>query len=250
MGKQCNKIYPQDEKKITTKIFTALVVIHSFVGIGICIFSTYILQSMNITWFLPIDVITVLIAIAFLNLIVLIVGISSAISNASFAWGFFHVFVFFLIICEIIISYYASDVKNVMNIARKAWINSEDDEKADIQSYLTCCGFVDYRDNPALPCPSDPDTKGMTNITIGCQFKLTDLMSSLCYFMLGFVFVSILFALFVDFVGCSICLNPDFIFYDEKTDTVLNYEERSETPPQQICDPLFDKSRSYTETNI
>lgn len=250
MGKKCGKLYPQDEKKMTIKIFGVLIVIHSFFGIGVCIYSTYSLQSVNITWFLPIDVITLLIAIAFLNLIILVVGLSSAISNASFAWSFFHAFMVILIFAEIMISYYTSNVKNVMNIARKAWINSEDDEKADIQNYLGCCGFSDYRDHASIPCPTKINSNEILNVTIGCKEQLYTLTTSICYMMIGFVFVSILFTVFLDFVGCSICLEPDLILYDEKTDSIINYSDRSDVIIPPICDPLFDKTNSYTESSI
>lgn len=232
----CRKIYPQDEKKLTIKIFTAFIVIHAFFGIGVCIYTTYKFQTINITWFLPIDIITLLIAIAFLNLIVLVVGISSAISNASFAWAFFHVFMLFLILSELAISYFTANTRNIGNIAKKAWFNAEDDELIDLQESLSCCGFAYIWDRPALPCP---------NVTIGCKEKLFIHTYSICYLMLGFVFVSVLFTLFLDFVGFSICLNPDFIIYDEKTDTILNYSDKSETEPA-FFEPLFEKPTSYT----
>lgn len=240
MGIKCNKIYPQDEKKIIIRIFAAFIVIHSFSGIGVCIYSTYKLQSINITWFLPIDVITLLIAIAFLNLIVLVVGLSSAISNTSFAWAFFHVFMFFLVLAEITVSYYTSNTKNFRNIAKKAWINSDDEDKIDLQESLSCCGFANDLDMPAYPCP---------NATIGCKTKLFDLTTSICYLMIGFVFVSLLFAIFLDFIGFSLCFNPDFILYDEKTDTIINYSDKSEIQQQEFFEPLFEKPHIYTESS-
>lgn len=124
MGMKCRKVYPQDEKKLTIKIFSIFIVLHTFFGIGICIYSTYKLQTINITWFLPIDIITLLIAIAFLNFIVLVVGLSSAITNMSFAWAFFHVFILFSVVAEFMISYFTSNTKNFGKMAKKAWIKS------------------------------------------------------------------------------------------------------------------------------
>ena len=150
---KCKKFYPQDEKKLMIQVFSFFVVINCFASIGICAYTIFQCNLVNINWFLPIDIITILIALIILNIIILVVGISSAITNASFTWMFFHIFMISMLSIQLIMSYFTSNSNKVTGFAESAWINAYEDERSELQTDLLCCGFIDSTHYPYLPCP-------------------------------------------------------------------------------------------------
>ncbi|OHT03547.1 Tetraspanin family protein [Tritrichomonas foetus] len=237
---KCKKIYPHEEKKLMVKMFVGLTIIQAFVCIALCSVSVIFIQSTNLTWFLPIDILTLMIAVIILSMILFIVGISSAVSNTTFAWVWFHFFMIILLFIEMVISWFTSDIGNLITLSQKTWIHSFDEERSEIQSDLLCCGFANSSDYPAKPCMEDH--------LIGCQVKLLSLSTTIRDVASIALFVDFIFALFYDFMGCAICFHPEVITFDQIDDDITSDSyEKPLFSPTILVDPLDDKGTlTYT----
>ena len=212
--KKCRTIQPNEEVKIMAKAFIVFMIVQTIFVSSLSIISINNLQIAHFSWFFPFDLITLLIAIIILSIIILVSGISSATSNISFAWLFFHVFMFLLLLIELIVSWFSSDVNQFLDLAQEKWY-SGDDEIQEIQNDLKCCGFLNCSDHPNDPCP--------INTTLGCQERLQNLMIGIRNTASIALFIDFVFALFLDFVGWAICYHPDFVTLEEYESEVSSY---------------------------
>lgn len=173
----------------------------------------------DISNLLSVDIVTLLIAIIFLSLIIIVVGWASAISNATFAWIFFHIFMFALLLVEIVVSLFTSNLKGFLISANNHWDLIDDDERIEFQDDLGCCGFLNITDRSAGDCGSS---------NVGCLFKLQDILITIRNTSSVAMFVCFVFGLFIDFAGCAICFHPDVV-------TLADQEkELAELAAQQI----------------
>lgn len=204
---RCKKIYPAEEKRIMIRAFIIFICLQTFFVIALCVTAILYLNATDFTWFMPIDIMTLFIAVIILSLIVLIVGWSSASSNMTFAWFFFHLFMFSLLLIELIISWFSSDVKNFMKLARSSWETSTGDERWRKQDQLKCCGFFNSTDMNEGEC--EPEIPPCNEVFLLKLTALRDVASIA-------LFVDFVFAMFLDFAGCAICFHPDVVTFNEQ----------------------------------
>lgn len=204
----CKKIRPEEEKQVMVKAFILLLVLQTVFVIILCVIAISNLNRANFSWFLPVDIITMLISVILMALILLVVGCASASSNIGFAWGAFHVFMFIFLVIELIISWFSSNVDGFVAAAGKTWSVADDDERAEMEGDLLCCGFINSTDRPALPCP--------TKDSPGCRDPLVRLLGAIRDTASVALFVDFVLAMFIDFVGCSICFHPNVVTFDDQ----------------------------------
>ena len=194
----------KDEKTILSKMFMFFIIIQSFTVTVLCILSiTYFTQT-NVNIFLSVDVITLFIAIIILSIILIVVGWGSAVSNTTFAWYFFHFFMFALLIVEIMVSYYTSNLSSFMKTATQIWSKQDEDERLELQSELKCCGLNNYTiPNEENRCPKEAKD--------ACLDRLRYILVTLRNTSIVAMFVCIVVGIFIDFVGCALCFHPDII---------------------------------------
>ncbi|OHT03631.1 Tetraspanin family protein [Tritrichomonas foetus] len=237
---RCKKIYPQQEKEIMIKSFIVFILIQTIFAVGLCIISILYLEVTNFSWFMPIDMITLMIAVIILSLIVFIVGWASASSNTTFAWVWFHCFMFALLFIEMIISWFSSDVNNIMNLAQKAWDTSYIEDRIELQEDLNCCGFANTTDMPGEKCPPGDDV-------VGCKVKLGNLMSQIRDTASVALFVDFVFAMFIDFAGCAICFHPDVVTVEDQNEENMLMDQLSASPAYTpALNNLLDNGPVYT----
>lgn len=220
------KVKPSEEKMVMSKLFVGLMIFQTVFLNILCFITIHFLNLANISWFLPVDIITLMIAVIFLSLILLIIAWASARSNASFAWAIFHLFMIILILIELLVSWYTSDVDRFIKTAQKAWITAGISERQEMQVDLSCCGFINQSDMASLPCPADANT--------GCKTKLISYMSKIRDSASVTLFIDFVLALFIDFAGFAICFHPDVISYDDQIveDRLLMESESQMKSPQ------------------
>lgn len=193
-----------DEKTCLSKMFLFFIVIQSFTVTVLCILSiTYFTQT-NVNIFLSVDVITLFIAIIILSIILIVVGWGSAVSNTTFAWYFFHFFMFALLCVEIMVSYYTSNLSSFMKTATLIWSKTDEDERHELQSELKCCGLTNFtKPTEKNLCPADAKD--------ACLDRLRSILVTLRNTSIVAMFVCIIVGIFIDFVGCALCFHPDII---------------------------------------
>lgn len=205
---RCHKITTEEEKPIMIKVFIVFMVIQTIVVALLCAVSIYYIDLINMSWFLPVDVKTMMIAVIILGLLLLVLGWTSATSNTWFAWLLFHAFMIVLLLLEMIICYMSSNTAGFIKIAQNTWYSPTDiADLSEIQNDLKCCGFVDADDHPAPHCPVEA--------TEGCKTKLSNVMNAIRNTASVALFIDIVFAMFIDFTGCAICFHPELIKYNE-----------------------------------
>jgi hypothetical protein len=174
----------------------------SFAGAGLL--ACVQLYRADLFWFLPFDLFSIIIAVIILNFIILVTGVSAALTNISFAWFVFHVFVVVLFIIELLTPSFVSDISGLVHRAHTAWLDSTSDEIRDLQSLWGCCGFENMTDKPVnLPCP--------TEATQCCHDWLTWALSLFRNITVILLFLDFVFALLVDFAACGLCCHPQFV---------------------------------------
>ena len=197
----------EQEKRVMINGFIVFSVMQSILVITLCSFSMYYLSSANVSFFLPVDIVTLMMGVIFLSLIIVILAWSSAINNMSCLWAVFHCFMLVLLLIEMVICMLTSNIAQFVSAAKNAWDVSENDEKLELELDLGCCGFQNISDDPGTPCPSDA--------TVGCAVKIEDLMTLLRNTASVALFVCFVFGMFIDFAGCAICFHPDTISFLE-----------------------------------
>lgn len=206
---KCQPIPRKNEKKIMTKVFIAFIIIQTLFLIGLCIYTIIYIQNANVSWFLEVDVVTLLIALVFLSLILLIIGISSARSNASFSWALFHPFLFILLIILLVISWFTSNVTQTISSAQNTWKKASEQDIIEMQTDMQCCGFLNTSDRNASKCPEKENI-------ICCKDQLTIYLNSIRNAASISLFVDFVLAMFIDFLGCAICFHPDVITLEQQ----------------------------------
>ena len=209
MCKCCNirTMSPEKEKKVMINGFIVFSIVQTLAVTFFCSISMSYLSSANVTFFLPVDITTLMMAIILLSLIILIFAWSSALNNLCFLWFLFHCFMFFLLVIEMAICMVTSNVNTFVNAAQKTWYTSLETEKVDLESDLNCCGFHNLTDQPGDPCP--------IGASVGCAIKIENLMTTIRNTASIALFVCFVFGMFIDFAGCGICFHPDTITYQE-----------------------------------
>ena len=188
------------------KFFVIFMIVQTIFVMVLCGLSIAYLMSTHLSWFMPMDLITILIAVVILSLIVLILGLASASGNATFAWAWFHIFMLVLLGFEIIVSWFCSDANAFAVEAKSAWEAADKEDKTEIQNDLACCGFHDPTDNPELPC---------THAT-GCEEKLYRVILNIRDVASIALFVDFVLALFIDLAGFAICFHPEVVTLEQQ----------------------------------
>jgi hypothetical protein len=162
----------------------------------------------DLNWFLPYDLLTIIIAVVILSLIILVTGLASAVSNTLFAWILFHAFLGILLLVELLTSWITSDPKTILDAAHQTWLAAGADEITEMQLSLHCCGFGNETDRPSdSDCPDAP--------LESCRSKLNRTITVMRDVASVSMFVDFVFALFIDFAGCGICFHPDVITLEQ-----------------------------------
>ena len=232
----CCKVSPREEKYLMIKFFIAFIFIQTIFALVLCGLSIAHLTTTHLSWFIPIDLITILIAVVILSLIVLILGVASATGNATFAWVWFHLFMIVLLGFEIVVSWFCSDANAIAQQAKLAWETSCDDDREEIQMDLTCCGFSNPNDKPVSPCPQ--------GAYVGCEERLYSVILNIRDIASIALFVDFVFALFIDFAGCAICFHPEVVtLKDQIEEERIIMEDLSEASTQR---PSSMRNTDYT----
>lgn len=174
-----------------SKGFISFIIFQSIIVIILCFISISYISTTNISSIVSVDIVTLLIALIFLSLILVVVGISSAISNTSFAWVIFHIFMFVLLVSEVTISLFTSNLTKASNL----WSKLKDSEKKEIGSDLGCIYDGTNDEN--------------------CINKLSGILTTLRNTSSIAMFICFVLGLFIDFAGCAICFHPDVITLEE-----------------------------------
>lgn len=208
----------KDEKIFLKNMFMFFIVIQSLTVTVLCIVSISYFTKTNVNIFLSVDIITLFIAVIILSIILIVVGWGSAVSNTTFAWYFFHFFMFALLIIEIMVSLYTSNLSSFMKTATHIWSKNEEDERLELQDGLKCCGLTNFtKPSNANNCP--------IAATESCLDRLRSILVTLRNTSIVAMFVCIVVGIFIDFVGCALCFHPD-------TFTLAEQElEELSTPP-------------------
>lgn len=225
-GKRVKKLTFSDEKRIIKRTFIIFSILQFIILVVLSVLTITYLQKVNFSFFFEVDLVTLVMSIILLSAIILIVAISSAITNAMSLWVIFHFFTLILLVAELVISIFYSDTKKLTNAAKSSWDLSTDQERRDTQYNLHCCGFSTL----------DEACKNFSTIT--CEDKLHDIIGSLRNVASIALFVCFVFSMFVDFVSCAICLYPDMYTVNDRGEEALFVEA---PPPSQAR-----KFRLYT----
>lgn len=194
---------PVEQKRAMIRSFIYINSFQAVMVIILCFLSVGYFSRTNISDFLSVDLITLLMSVVMLSLIVIVVGWASAVSNATFAWVFFHLFMFSLLLIEVIICFFASELSIFVRSAADLWESSEEQDRTELQLELHCCGLANITDRPAGKCPD--------GATEGCIQKLEQTLTMLRNTTAVAMFVCFVLGLFIDFAGCAICLHPDVV---------------------------------------
>lgn len=216
----CRKVYPHEEKNLLIKFFVTFICIQTVFVLILCGLCIAQLSLVDLSFFISIDLTTMMISGVFLSLIVLIIGWAAATNNNTFAWAFFHIFMVLFMVFEITVSWFSSDAFSFAKEAEGVWYSAFDDERAEMQTDLTCCGFKNMTDKPSLPCPQ--------NAEVGCQVKLGYIVKYVQDIATVCLFVDFVFAVFLDFLACAICLNPDVVTLEDQVREELMVREAME----------------------
>ncbi|OHT02455.1 Tetraspanin family protein [Tritrichomonas foetus] len=235
MGRLCFnfRVYTKDEeKKMLTTMFQWIIFVQSFAVTTLCFLSIYYFSKISVSSFLSVDIVTLLIAVIFLSIIIIIVGYGSSASNTTFAWVFFHVFMTALLVIEVMVSLYTSDVASYLDIASEIWARSENDERLMLQEELCCCGLKNFtRPDNQNQCPK--------NAQSACLENLREFLETIRNVASVSMFVCFTIGLFIDFVGCAICHHPDIrTLADEEQE--MDELEAKQREIQEFGNPFAD----------
>lgn len=203
---RCRTMTMDQEKYVMTHGFIFFSIMQTITVIILCSLSMVYLSAGNVSYFLPVDIVTLMIGIIFLSLIIVILAWSSALNNTSCLWAVFHCFMYALLLIEMAVSMLTSNVKQFVTTADQSWQKSEPQERLNIELDLSCCGFWNISDRNSTPCP---DT------TRGCSTVIETIMTNLRNTASVALFVCFVFGMFIDFAGCGICFHPDTISFQE-----------------------------------
>jgi hypothetical protein len=206
---RCRKIDPAEENGVMVKAFVGFLLCQTVAIFVLCGLLVARLIKADLNWFLPYDLLTLVIAVVILSLIILATGLASASSNTLFAWVLFHVFVGVLLLVELITSWIASDTEGFLAAAHQTWLTAAVDDITDFQMGMGCCGFNNATDRPPdTACPEDADD-------VSCHSVLWDAILVMRDIASVSMFVDFVFALFIDFAGCGICFHPDVVTLED-----------------------------------
>ena len=200
------RLNDKQEKRAMSKTFVWLIIIQSIVVIILCLLSINYFNSINISKYISVDIVTMFNAVIILSLILVVVGWASARSNTTFAWFFFHLFMVVLLVVEIIMSWFTTDMNTVIESAAILWKSQEEDERIELQMDLNCCGFDDFVNvtiGNNYGCPQNAKTS--------CKEELMSILMNLRNTACVSMFVCFVLGIFIDFAGCAICYHPDVI---------------------------------------
>ena len=204
---KCHTMTMDQEKKVMINGFIVFSVIQTIFVIILCSISMAYLSNADVSFYLPVDIATLLIGIIFLSLILVIVAWSSALNNNYCLWAVFHCFMIFLLLTEMAICILTSNVESILQQAQNAFYKADVSERINLQLDLNCCGFLNTSDHEELPCPDGTD--------VCCAARIQNHMENLRNTASVALFVCFVFGMFIDFAGCGICFHPDTITYDE-----------------------------------
>ncbi|EAY17027.1 hypothetical protein TVAG_297060 [Trichomonas vaginalis G3] len=202
----CRTMSMEQEKSVMTHGFIFFSIMQTITVVILCSISMAYLSSGNVSYFLPVDIVTLMIGIIFLSIIILIVGWSSALNNTACLWMLFHVFMYCLLLIEMLVSMLTSNVSSFVAAADKEWEKSEPSERFRIGLDLSCCGFWNSTDRNATVCQTGVKA---------CSAVIRTIMTNLRNTASVALFVCFVFGMFIDFAGCGICFHPDTITFAE-----------------------------------
>jgi hypothetical protein len=206
---RCRKIDPAEESGVMVKAFIGLLLVQTIAIFAICGVLVSRLIKADLNWFLPYDLLTLVIAVVILSLIIFATGLASATSNTLFAWILFHVFLGVLLLVELITSWIASDTEGFLTAAHQTWLTAAVDDITEFQLDMQCCGFNNETDRPpGTACPDDTED-------VSCHSVLWDAILLMRDIASVSMFVDFVFALFIDFAGCGICFHPDIVTLED-----------------------------------
>ena len=216
--KCCSPIPLNKELKVFSKTFIIFNAIISILSIASCAISVHYLGKTNVTNFLPVDTISLLISIIILCFIIIVVGWVAAVNNTALGWIIYHVCMVVLLLILFIVAIATSNSDSLVETVKDTWVYSDIDTRAELQSDLQCCGYANSSDNPALPCPN--------NIDVGCKSKITNLFADIRWICSTALFLLFIFCLFIEMSGCAMCVHPDTISMEEQQrDDIINISE-------------------------
>lgn len=205
-----------EEKKVMSRGFIVFAIIQSITVVILCFISMNTIRSANISKIIPVDIITLLIAIIFLSLIVLIVGWSSAAVNMSFIWGIFHFFMIILLLIEMVICMLTSSVDLYVRVAENNWRISDEADRRYIEINQHCKGFANVTDFPG---------NATSEYIEPCKIKIQNLFTDLRNSASVALFVCFVFGMFIDFAACAICFHPEVVrFEDQEIEERMAYQ--------------------------
>ena len=165
---KCKVMTMDQEKKVMQNGFIVVSILQSIVVTALCAVSIKYLSGADVSFFLPVDIVTLLMSVMLLSFVVVIMSWASALNNNSCLWSVFHVFMFVLLLIEMVICMLTSNLQSFLNSAQKEWTYADKSTRLDLQLDLDCCGFINITHMPEYPCPQ--------YATEGCMIKLQKLM--------------------------------------------------------------------------
>lgn len=207
---QCckEKVEPKDEVRVIGDWFKG---VNTFASIGIiilCGFSMSFFESTNISSFLPIDIISMIISVIILCFIIVVVGWTAAINNTGLGWIVYHCCMGVLIIIEVILSISTANFDGYIKTFGETWDTADDSTKSELQSGLLCCGYLNVSDRPALPC--------LNKVSVSCLSKFKELFLKIRWVTSTSMFVCFIICLFIDMAAYAMCIHPDIISLEEQ----------------------------------
>ena len=196
----------QEEKTLLMSMFKYFIIIQSFVVTVFCILSITYFSKVNISSFLSVDIVTLFIAVIFLSLILIVVGLGASISNTSFTWYIFHAFMLILLIIEVAVTLYASDMSSFVKTASEIWMRGDEEERVMLQQELNCCGLKNF----TVP---NEDNRCLSKAESACIDKIRNTLEKIRNVSSVAMFVCLSFGIFIDFLGCAICFHPETISF-------------------------------------
>lgn len=216
--KSCENL---DDNVVLTRFFLIFCIIQS---ITIFILCTIALRGVGyISSLYEVDLTTLLIAIVILSIILLVVGVSSALTGHWSIWFIFQVFMFVLLLVEIIVCLFSSQLISYPQKFEDKWndtynTSSKDDDYLlllQLQNDLDCCGLYNNTDRNITSC--DSTSKSCLQVLTNVVYTIRN-SSSVC------MFVCFMLGLFISFVGFAICFkNEDNVIIDS-SERQSNYD--------------------------
>lgn len=203
------------------KAFITFLVFQTLTLDVLCGITIYELLSADFDWFLPFDLLSLVIAVIILSFMILVSGYAAAVSNTFFTWILFHSLMGVLLMIELLTSWFSSDVDGFLRLAHNTWVSGSDTEISELQSDLMCCGFFNTSDRP-------PSVRCLIENPECCRAKLNIMMSVIRNTASVALFADFIFAMFIDFAGCGICFHPDTITLNDHVKEEQNVTQEQE----------------------